>query len=48
MVEDKFDKVEHHKVGVAAELGFFRQEMAADFNYGCQVSFLKIIQNTYR
>merc|ERR1719167_820902 len=32
-------RVNTYRVGVAAELGFFRQEMAADFNYGCQ-SFL--------
>jgi len=32
-------RVNTYRVGVAAELGFFRQEMQADFNYGCQ-SFL--------
>jgi len=32
-------RVNTYRVGVAAELGFFRQEMTADFNYGCQ-SFL--------
>ena len=34
---DKSQASDLFKVGVSAELGFFRQEMTADFNYGCQV-----------
>jgi len=29
-------RVNTYRVGVAAELGFFHQEVDADFNYGCQ------------